>query len=922
MAELPVGTVTFFMTDLEGSTRSWEERPAAMESALVAHDALLRDAIESHGGVIIDHAGDGMAAAFASANDSIAAALQFELRILEDSDADVARLRPRVALHAAEGQLRTDGRYVNRPLNRCARLLAAGHGGQVLASESVASLVRGELPSGVELLALGEHRLRDLARPLAVYQVVAPGLVREFPRLASLDPVPGNLPSQPTSFVGRDDDVARIGVLLEDAALVSLTGTGGVGKTRLAIQAAAGAAARFGDGVWFCELAPADDGEAMAQVVATVLSCRPHPGLSLAQSIVEYLKFKELLLVLDNCEHLLDDAGAFADAVVRSCPAVRVLATSREALDVAGERVVRVRSLVSPPVAAGRDELSRSAAVQLFADRARDAGADREWDDPQWQAVGEICRRVDGIPLAIELAAARMTSMSPAEVAEHLDERFWILTGKRRGRVQRHQTLKATVEWSYQLLDREERVVFDRLGVFAGTFDASAAEAVAGGAELDGWEIRERLASLVAKSMVVADTGADGTTRYGLHETLRQFGRDRLDELGDTDTRRRALAEHYTQVARDIGVGLTGSDYVSWALRLRSELDNLRAAIGWALERSDAERRLALEMLASLESTAQASPTGFGPLAVEAADAARAAGPELRAPVLTIAAYCEWNAGRTEHARELAAAALEDGLVVDTVSSFAPYVGAVVFEMTAGNHARALAIADEARAAIDTVDDLYARALGLAGISTFVAMAGQVEQARSDATRATALARASQNIEAIAVALIGVMWAYQRDEPAAALTAAEEYFHLYREHGVNAGGVVSALAIAGGLRSRLGDSDGAFELFSEGVALGRDLGVRPQLASVLDFALLPLVRGGRPEVAAVLLGALTEGALAAYGGWPGVATVRTRALERAHDQLDDRADSLLARGTAMSYDELVEYALEHLRPSSEPRHSG
>jgi hypothetical protein len=391
-----------------------------------------------------------------------------------------------VGIHTGVAELR-DGDYFGSAVNRAARLEGIAHGGQIVVSQATEALVRDGLDDGVDLVDLGAHRLRDLSRAERVFQVVHPQLQREFPALRSLDAFPGSLPVQVTSFVGRDEDVARIAGMLDEVSLVTLIGTGGVGKTRLAVQVAAEVVPRFADGAWLCELAVVDDGDAMAQVVASALGCLQRQGLSLRDSIVEYVKVRELLLVLDNCEHLLEDAGALADAVLRRCPKVTILATSREGLDVAGERVVRVRSLDAPDVSATGDDVAASPAVRLFRDRAADTGADTTWDAVQCAAVGEICRRVDGIPLAIELAAARTASMSPADVASHLDERFRLLTGKRRGRVERHQTLRATVEWSYQLLDDNERAVFDRLGVFAGSFEAPAAVAVAGGDDLDTW---------------------------------------------------------------------------------------------------------------------------------------------------------------------------------------------------------------------------------------------------------------------------------------------------------------------------------------------------------------------------------------------------------------------------------------------------
>ena len=372
MAELPTGTVTFMLTDLEGSTRLWEERPAPMEQALVAHDAILREAVESHRGAVVDHGGDGMCAVFASASDAIAAGLQFALGIAASADAEAAGLRPRVALHAGGGVLRADGRYVNQPLNRCARLMAAGHGGQVLVSESVEALVRDALPAGAELVGLGEHRLRDLTRPMRVFQLVHPELRRDFPPLRSIDMFSGNLPAQMTSFVGRDAELVAIGDALKLARLVTLTGVGGVGKTRLALQFAAEAQPQFRHGAWLCELAPLTSADAVAPLVASIMGVGPGVDGAWDVAIVETLARRQLLLVLDNCEHVLDASAALAEALVKSCPEVVVLATSREGLGVTGERIMSVGSLALPRVD-DRPEVARTTdAVSLFVSRARD----------------------------------------------------------------------------------------------------------------------------------------------------------------------------------------------------------------------------------------------------------------------------------------------------------------------------------------------------------------------------------------------------------------------------------------------------------------------------------------------------------------------------------------------------------------------
>ena len=918
-AALPTGTVTFLFTDLEGSTRLWEQYPQAMKNASARHDEILRDAVADHGGHTVKMTGDGVHAAFSDAPSALHAALDAQRAFSEQTWDEIDPLRVRMGIHTGDADAR-EGDYFGSAVNRAARLMAVAHGGQIVVSLTTEELVR---DGDVELIDLGEHSLRDLSRPERVFQVAHPELEREFPPLASLDAFGGNLPVQVTSFVGRHEEVARIVGMLDEASLVTLTGTGGVGKTRLAVQVAAEVVPAFGDGAWFCELAAVDDGDAMAQLIASTLGCLQRQGLSLRDSIVEYVKVRELVLVLDNCEHLLDDAGAFADAVLRRCPTVRILATSREALDVAGERVLRVRSLDAPDPSASLDDVTASAAVRLFTDRAADAGAETAWDGVQWAAVGEICRRVDGIPLAIELAAARVPSMSPADVASHLDERFRLLTGKRRGRMERHQTLRATVEWSYQLLDDDERAVFDRLGVFAGSFATPAAVAVVGGVDLDTWEVSEALSSLVAKSMLGAETGPDATSRYAMNETLRQYARERLDDVDEIDRWRRAHAQYYASWAHDAGYGLTGPDDVLWMARLRAEVDNIRAAVAWALDRDlPQEQELALRILAPLETVGRATGDAtVEQLAAQAVRAAEASRPELRAPVLTLAGYHHWNQGRGEHARSLAQAAMRDGIVAETLNPFEAHEAGVIFEMAAGNHARALEILDEARAALDTVDNLFAQTLFLGSMATFAAMAGRIEHARADAECALELARRLQNRYLLLIAYHSAAWAHERDDPAAALAASEQFLHFHEEFDADPRSAGSLLALAGGLRARLRDDTGALEILGEAVVLDRDQGTRPQLAAAFDWALSPLLRTGQPDVAATFLGALTNGALAGVGNFPGVDAARARTLERVRSTLGEaKTDELASRGAAMTYDDLVDYALHQLDRPDTKRH--
>ena len=654
----------------------------------------------------------------------------------------------------------------------------------------------------------------------------------------------------------------------------------------------------------------------MAQVVATALGCVQRPGMSLADSIVEYAKVRELLVVLDNCEHLLDEAGALAEAMIQACPGGRLVATSREAFGVRGERVLRVRSLDAPDPSATGDELAESAAVRLFADRAADAGADTAWNDAQWAAVGEICRRVDGIPLAIELAAARVASMRPADIAAHLDERFRLLTGTRRGRVERHQTLRSTVEWSYQLLETDDRAVFDRLGVFAGTFDTAGASAVVSDDELDSWRIVDSIASLVAKSMLVVEDGPDDTTRYAMLETLRQFARERLEEAGDADRWRRRHAEYYVTFAEAARPGLRGPDEVVWMARLVSELDNLRSAVGWSLDReSPAERELAVRIVASFSFTTMGMAT-INALAGQAAAAAQHCRAELRSPVLGLAAYYEMHQGNVERARALANDALRDGVVAASTNTFIGYQALAFIEMAVGNTERALEIYRDVRASFDAVDDPWGQASHLAGLASYEAMAGQLDQARADAESALEMARRLQNPRLLADAFHAMTWAYQRDEPAVALAAAEQCIEIYRAGLAKGGATAGLLAMAGGLRFRLGDPNGALELLREAVFAARDIGARPQLSATLDWSLSPLVKVGRPAPAATLVGALTRGALADVGNFPLVAGGRARTLERVRAEIGkDSTDRLVAEGATMTYDEIIEYALQHLEPT-------
>ncbi len=601
MTELPSGTVTFLMTDLEGSTRLWEEHPDAMRAALARHDQLLEQAIAASHGVVCAEMGDGLAAVFSSARDALAASVAAQRALATEPWGATGPLRARIALHTDEGTL-FEGRYTKQPLNRCSRLVAVAHGGQVVVSAATEMLVRGGLPEGAGLLDLGEHRLRDLGRPARVFQLNHPELRADFPPLRTLDSFPGNLPAQVSSFIGREAEVARILAALADARVVTLTGVGGVGKTRLALQVAAHALPRFREGAWLVELAPVRDPGGVIDAVAAAFRLTARGGQTLEQSLVDAFATNQLLLVIDNCEHVLGAVARWVARIERSCPEVTVLATSREGLAIEGEQILAV-----PALAAGQpgDELERllhTDAVRLFVERARAVKADFALSPGNAAAVVEVCQRLDGVPLAIELAASRVIALSPAELARRLDRRFSVLAGGRRGAVERHATLRAAIDWSYELLGAAEQRLLARLAVFTGGCTLEAVEGVCAGDPVERDTVFDLVAGLVARSLVVAEDHDLGT-RYRLLETIRQYGEERLAEHGETDALRARHAEFYVSFVEQAGERLHGPEQLRWGRRLGAEFDNALAALSHALDTGDAD--LAVRLVASHEPSAE-----------------------------------------------------------------------------------------------------------------------------------------------------------------------------------------------------------------------------------------------------------------------------------------------------------------------------
>jgi len=574
--------ITFLFTDIEGSTKMWEQDPERTSRAVAQHDVLVRAAVEGHRGRVIKTTGDGIYAAFPDAADSVAAVIAFQVALADPAATADVPIRVRCGLHAGPA-VRRDDDYFGTTINRTARIMGVAHGGQVLLSRAVADLVRERLPSGVSLRDLGGVRLKDLSSPEQVCQLVHPQLREDFPALRSLETTPNNLPEQLTSFIGRERELAEATALLAKTRLLTLLGMGGLGKTRLSLQIAADVLDANPDGVWFLDLAPIRDPLLVPNVAAQVLGVREEPGKPLTQTLCAHVKSRRLLLVLDNCEHVTGACADFANALLRAAPDLRILATSREALRIPGEQTYPVLPLAVPDRTASVEALSRSEAVQLFMDRAQLQKPGFALTEREAPAVAELCARLEGIPLALELAAARMRSMSLQDINKRLQDRFKLLTGGGRVLLERQQTLRALVAWSYDMLPEPEQRLLERLAVFVGGFDLEAAEAVCGAEPLAPEDVLDLLTSLVEKSLVMADEDDNGT-RYRQLETIREFAREYLDKRGDAAAIAMRHCDHFLVVAKAGNRHLQGPDQAEWTRRLEAELDNLRAATRLALE--------------------------------------------------------------------------------------------------------------------------------------------------------------------------------------------------------------------------------------------------------------------------------------------------------------------------------------------------
>jgi predicted ATPase/class 3 adenylate cyclase len=596
---MPTGTVTFLFTDIEGSTKMWERNPSVMQKALSRHDEILGDAIEANGGYVFKTVGDAFCASFSNALDALEAALSAQQALSAEAwSEEIGAIRVRMALHAGTAEER-GGDYFGPPVNRVARLLSAGHGGQVLLSHAAQELTRDDLPEGASLRDLGQRRLKDLFRPERVFQMTTQDLPSGFPPLKTLDARLNNLPTQPTPLVGREKELSEIAGLLRrpEVRLLTLTGPGGTGKTRLSLQVAADLLDEFDSGVFFVALAPISDPELVASAIAGPLGVKESADRTLTEALQDHLRDKELLLLLDNFEQVLE-AGPVVGELLSACPRLKALATSRGALRVYGEHEYAVPPLTLPDPrrlpAMAIEALSQYESVRLFIERARATKGDFEVTNENGPAVAEICVRLDGLPLAIELAAARTKILTPQAMLSRLGSRMKLLKGGARDLPERQRTLSGAIDWSHDLLEEDERVFFRRASVFVGGFALEAAEEVCdadGGLELD---VLDGVESLLDKSLLRRQEEAEEEPRFYMLETIREYATERLEESGEAEAVRCPHAEHYLGLAEEAEFELKGPHQLEWFERLEAEHDNLRAALSWALEHEEADLGLGL----------------------------------------------------------------------------------------------------------------------------------------------------------------------------------------------------------------------------------------------------------------------------------------------------------------------------------------
>jgi predicted ATPase/class 3 adenylate cyclase/DNA-binding CsgD family transcriptional regulator len=928
---VPSGTVTLVFTDVEGSVRLWEADREVMAEASARYDRIVREQDEGAGGQVFTMAGEAIRAVFADPAAALASAVAVQRAVGAEPWPPGSPVRVRAALHSGTCVER-DGDYAGPVVNRAARLLAAGHGGQVLVSGATRELVAGRLPRGIGLRALGEHRLKDLGRAERVFEVTGPGLAGGFGPLRSLDDpaLRHNLPSQATGFVGRAGELAELRSLVAGGSrLVTITGPGGIGKSRLALQVAADALDGAGDGVWLVELAPVADPELVARTVAAVLGVGEEPGQPMLDTLAEAVGDRYLLVVLDNAEHVLGGAAKLADALMRCCPRTSLLVTSREPLGINGEHVFRVPPLPVPPAdLAAPGRLAAFESVQLFTEHAAMHRQGFVLGEDNAAAVAAVCARLDGIPLALELAAARLGSLSVPEISSRLDHRFRLLTGGSRTALPRHQTLRALIDWSYDLLNPEEQKVLDRLSVFMGGWTLQAAEAVTSAGDSGEWQVLDHLAALVDKSLVQAEE-SNGSTRYRLLETVRQYAAEQLalPPGAELSPARAAHRDYYLNLVETAGPHLRGPDEAAWLDRLQAEFDNIRAALAFSLADPDGAEP-GLRLATGLRWFCYMR--GHAGEVLEALTALLER-PDARIPTLVRARALTANCHLLNHfgdnsaipaladeAITIARDRADDVVIADVLSQLC------WFRYEHGDMPAALADIDEAVHLARTTGDrrLIAEVLGRRG--SFEIQVGDTDAAFADQQEAITLSRATGDNYRLATALANLGIAeFAAGELGAARAHLQEASTLADSRGYQ--------NLSTGLRENLGfvdlteaDPSNARRQFLDVLDTARITGVKPYVLGALLGLALAAGADGDPTVAATLHGLADERHEQAGQAFEAIeAELRDRDHAQLRATLGDAAfEAAYARGRTLSQADAIALATAAAQPDPEAAATG
>jgi predicted ATPase/class 3 adenylate cyclase len=917
MASPPTGTVTFLFTDIEGSTKLWEDNAPAMQAALARHDELLRLAIEEHGGYLFKTVGDAFCCAFPTAPDALEAALEAQRLLLKERWGESTTLRVRMALHIGAAEER-EGDYFGPPVNRVARLLSAAHGGQVLLSLPTHEMVRDQLPAGMSLTDLGEHRLKDLFRPERVFQLSAAELPSEFPPLRTLDAYRNNLPLQPTPLVGREKEVSEVCDLLrgDETRLLTLTGPGGIGKTRLALQAAADLLDDFSDGAFLVPLATLTEAELLLPTVAETLGVRESGEQPLDESLKDYLSERRVLLVLDNFEQVLGAAPTVTE-LLAGAPGLKVLATSRAPLGLYGEKEYAVPPLSVPDVRHLPDlkTLSQYEAVRLFIERAKSAKADFEVTDDSAPAVAEICVRLDGLPLAIELAAARIKMLPPRAMLHRLGSRLKLLTGGARDLPERQRTLRGTIEWSHALLDEGERTLFGRLAVFSGGRTLEAIEAICdaeGDLPVDAFD---GISSLVDKSLLRQEEGPGGEPRFVMLETVHEFAREKLRQSAEAEQIKRVHAEYFLTVAEEAFPELRGPHQLEWLERLEAEHDNMRAALSWALDRKEVESALRLgSALSGFWSVRDYQSEGRRWLGEALAMDGRVS-PEVRAMALAGAGWLAMDQGDLGRAKEACEEGLE--LLANEAREEASearlwllgFLGWVAWQRE--QHEQAKQLFEEGLALSQEMSDIWWLATSLSNLAVVSQSLGDSERATELYYESMGLLREQGDKHSLAINLNNLaMVVYSQGDLGRAAQLTEEAVALFRELGAR-GDAALGLCNLGWIALLQDDLGRTTDLYRESLSLSWDTGLNQIVQGSLEGLACLAGAQGKTERATQLWGAAQ--ALHETKGIPRdidfLAEADARISAVRSGMGEEAWEEAWHKGRAMTLDEAVSYAL-------------